>query len=393
MFKQITRTVWIISLVSLFNDFSSEMLYPIIPLYLSQIGYGSLLIGFIEGIAECLSGLTKIYMGSVSDNFQKRLPFIQFGYLLSILSRPLIGLSSYVALIVSGRSMDRIGKGIRSGARDAMLGDECSENNRAEIFGFHRSMDTFGAILGPLIAIAYLHFHPNDYRSVFLITILPGLLAVAFTFNLKDKKLNEIKTSANKFSIKENFSYLFQSSKSFKQLLIPLFIFSLINSSDMFLLLRAKEIGVSGEHSIFLYLLFNLVYALTAFPLGKIADKLGALLMLKIGLIIYMISYLLFANSNSYWLLIIAFCLYGLYYAFTQGIIKSLIIERINKNEKAKAIGLYEGLTSFGLLIANSLAGLIWYSTSSSMLFYITALLTFVIIIYLVFNVKALRIN
>ena len=188
MFKQITRTVWIISLISLFNDFSSEMLYPIIPLYLAQIGYGGLLIGIIEGIAECVAGLTKIYMGSVSDNFQKRLPFIQLGYFLSVVSRPFIGLSNALVLIVSGRSMDRIGKGIRSGARDALLGDESNQHNRSEIFGFHRSMDTIGAILGPLVAMIYLHFHPSDFRSIFLITMIPGLFAIGLTFRIKEQK-------------------------------------------------------------------------------------------------------------------------------------------------------------------------------------------------------------
>ena len=161
----------------------------------------------------------------------------------------------------------------------------------------------------------------------------------------------------------------------------------------MFLLLKAKEIGISSEHSIFLYLLFNLVYALSAFPIGKIADKFGALNMLKIGLTIYMLSYFIFAISNTYWHLILGFCLYGLFYACTNGIIKSLIIERVLKTEKAKAIGLYEGLTSFGLLLSNTLAGFIWFAANSQTVFIYTALISFIITLYFMIYSKKFQTN
>ena len=187
MFKKITRTVWLLSLVSLMNDFSSEMLYPIIPLFLTQIGYSTLLIGILEGFADLVAGLGKIYMGSVSDSFNRRLPFINLGYSLSVISRPLIGLTTFISLIFLGRGLDKVGKGIRTGARDALLADESDEKNRAEIFGFHRSMDTIGAILGPLVAIIYLSYHPGDYKTIFLITILPGIIAVLISFLIKEK--------------------------------------------------------------------------------------------------------------------------------------------------------------------------------------------------------------
>lgn len=292
MFKHITRTVWLLSLVSLLNDFSSEMLYPVIPLYLKQIGYTTIIIGLLEGVAELIAGFSKIYMGRLSDSFQRRLPFIQVGYLLSILSRPLVGFTASLALIFTGRSIDRIGKGIRSGARDALLADECKEENRAEVFGFHRSMDTAGAILGPLVAMVYLYFHPADYRTIFIITLAPGILASLCTFLLKEKTQDVV--TVRSFSFRKNFSFYKEAPSSYLKFLGLLLLFGIANSSDMFLLLRAKETGLSEVNVILLYMLFNLMYAVFAFPIGKLADKYGRMNMLIIGLIIYTITYLIF---------------------------------------------------------------------------------------------------
>ncbi|MCC7030189.1 MAG: MFS transporter, partial [Chitinophagaceae bacterium] len=206
MFKNITRTVFIISLVSLFNDFSSEMLYPVMPLYLAQIGYGGLFIGILEGMAELIAGLTKIYTGSLSDSMQRRLPFVNIGYALSVLSRPLMVASHLAGGILAGRSIDKVGKGIRTGARDALLADECNLQNRAEVFGFHRSMDTLGAILGPLTALIYLHFYPEDYKTIFLITFIPGVVALGLTFRIKEKKHDLKNPEKMSYSLFRHFS-------------------------------------------------------------------------------------------------------------------------------------------------------------------------------------------
>lgn len=379
MFKQITRTVWIVSLVSLFNDFSSEMLYPVVPLYLKQIGYGTLLIGILEGVAEFLSGFSKMYTGTLSDQFQKRLPFVQWGYFMSVLSRPLIGLSSFAALIFAGRSIDRIGKGIRSGARDAILSDECTENNKAEVFGFHRSMDTLGAIFGPLVAMVYLYYRPGHLVDLFFITLIPGLMAVFLTTFIKEKKTQQAEQKVS-YSIRKNLSYYAYAPKAYLILLIPLLLFSLVNSSDMFLLLKAKDAGLSDQQTIFLYLLFNLVFALFAFPLGKLADKFGRTRIYVIGLFIFSLTYFVFAWSTSLYLIIGLFITYGLFYAMTQGIVKAMILQRVAADQKATAIGFYEGLNSIGLLLANTLAGFIWYQFGASCLFYYTGIVTLVCI-------------
>lgn len=381
MLKHITRTVWIISLISLFNDFSSEMLYPILPLYLAQIGYGSVLIGLLEGVAECVAGLTKIYMGSLSDSLQRRLPFVQLGYFLSILSRPLIGLTSLPGLIFGGRSLDRMGKGIRSGARDALLADESTPEHRGEVFGFHRSMDTAGAVLGPLAAMAYLYYHPESYRMLFLITLLPGLVAILCTFGLKEKA-RTVQQKAS-YSLRQHFAYMKQAPKTYVQLLLLLLLFSLVNSSDMFLLLRAKEAGFSEQMVLFFYLLFNLSFTVFAWPVGRLSDRIGRMKTLIAGLLVYALSYFLFAQTEQLGSFVIAFVLYGLFYAGVQGIAKVLLIERAGADQKSSAIGLYEGLNSFVLLFANAAAGWVWYAWGYKVMLTGSALLTMVVVVLL----------
>jgi MFS family permease len=185
--KYISKTVWILSLISLFTDTASEMLYPIMPIYLKSIGFSVVLIGILEGIAEATAGLSKGYFGKQSDFSGKRLPFVQLGYTLSALSKPLMAFSIIPIWIFFCRTMDRFGKGIRTGARDAMLSNEATLENKGRIFGFHRSMDTMGAVLGPTLALVYLYFYPENYGTLFYIAFLPGVLAILASFYLKDK--------------------------------------------------------------------------------------------------------------------------------------------------------------------------------------------------------------
>lgn len=383
MFKNISRTVFIISLVSLFNDFSSEMLYPVMPLYLAQIGYGGLFIGILEGIAELIAGFTKIYTGSLSDSMQRRLPFVNLGYALSVISRPLIVVTKFAGMILLGRCIDKIGKGIRTGARDALLADECDLSNRAEVFGFHRSMDTIGAIFGPLAALAYLYFYPQDYKTVFFISVIPGIIAFSLTFFIKEKKyLHATKEKVN-YSISRNLSFYKIAPKPYLIFLFFVLAFALVNSSDMFLLLRAKESGMSESDVLIVYILFNLVFALSAFPIGKIADKWNKKKILVIGFLIYASAYFILAFKPAGIYIYIAFCLYGLYYSFTQGIIKVLLIEKVAPEHKSNAIGFYEGINSVCMLLANTIAGLVWYKLGADTMLYYTGTGTIILAIAL----------
>jgi sugar phosphate permease len=197
--KYITRTVWILSLVSLLTDTASEMLYPIMPIYLKSIGFSIVLIGFLEGFAEAIAGLSKGYFGKKSDNLGKRLPFVQIGYGLSAISKPMMALFVFPLWIFFARTIDRIGKGVRTGARDAILSDETTAENKGKIFGFRRSMDTLGAVIGPVLALIYLYYYPTDYKTLFLIAFFPGALAVIATLLIKEKQ-REVSTDKQKTS-------------------------------------------------------------------------------------------------------------------------------------------------------------------------------------------------
>ena len=188
MSKIITRNIWLISLVSLFTDIASEMLYPVMPVYLRSIGFSVLLIGILEGLAEAIAGLSKGYFGNLSDKKGVRLPFVKWGYLLSAVSKPLLAVSVYPLWVFAVRSLDRIGKGIRTSARDALLSQETTKENKGRVFGFHRGMDTVGAAIGPVAALIFLYFYPEQYRWLFLIAFLPGIVAITLTFLLKEKK-------------------------------------------------------------------------------------------------------------------------------------------------------------------------------------------------------------
>jgi MFS family permease len=394
MFQKISRTVWVLSLISFCNDISSEMLYPVLPLFFTQIGYNSAFIGIIEGITECVAGFAKMGLGKLSDQFQTRLPFIQIGYGLSVLSRPIVGFSTSIYLILTGRSMDRIGKGIRTSARDALLADESTPSTKAEVFGFHRSVDTFGAVIGPLIALIYLHYYPKQYQHVFLITIIPGALTFLLTFLLKEKK-KDSPISAPKEKLKPWYQYFLfykEAPPPYLHFVLIILLFSLFNSSDLFLLLRATELGVSPQGTVAMYVLFNLSYALIAYPVGKITNRFGALTLLSIGLLIYASTYFVFAQFSvgmkEVWPIYLSFIFYGLYYALTQGTIKVLLLQKVDSSQKASAIGFYEGLNSFGLLIANALTGYLWYRYGSSNALLIIAIVVVLISVILLVNRK-----
>lgn len=385
--KTISRIVWILSLISLFTDTASEMLYPVMPVFLQSIGFSVLLIGILEGIAEATAGLCKGYFGKLSDNSGKRAPFIQLGYSLSAISKPLMILFVYPAWIFFARTIDRFGKGLRTGARDAMLSDEATPQTKGKVFGFHRSMDTFGAVLGPLAAIVFLYFRPNDYKTLFLIAFLPGIAAVLTTLLLKDKKQDQpvIKVSTPFFSF---LKYWKVSPPMYRKVVVGLLIFSLFNSSDMLLLLKVKQSGMADTHVIGLYIFYNLIYALSAFPLGMIADKFSLKTVFTIGLALFAAVYAGMALTSNWHIYLVLFFLYGLYAAATEGIAKAWISNITDPKDTATAIGTFAGFQSLAAMIASSLAGLLWFWFGVETAFIATSAVTVLVIIYFVLAIK-----
>ncbi|WP_255350538.1 MFS transporter [Flavobacterium sp. AED] len=383
----ISKTVWVLSLVSLFTDTASEMLYPIMPIYLKSIGFSIVLIGILEGFAEALAGLSKGYFGKLSDNSGKRVPFVRLGYTLSAISKPMMAVFIFPMWIFFARSIDRFGKGIRTGARDAILSDEATPETKGKIFGFHRSMDTLGAVLGPVIALIYLYFYPQQYKTLFYIAFIPGLLAVFASFLLKDKTKKYLteKKSTPFFSF---LNYWKTSPAQYRKVVIGLLAFTLFNSSDIFLLLKAKQAGLNDTNVIGIYIFYNLVYALCSFPIGILADKIGLKKMFLFGISLFAIVYFGMAFSKNSYTIALLFFIYGVYAAATEGISKAWISNISDKKDTATAIGTYSGFQSICTLIASSLAGLIWYQFGANATFMITGIMTVLVIIYFSFFIK-----
>ncbi len=372
----LTRTIWLLGLVSLFTDMASEMLYPIMPLYLESIGFSVLGIGILEGIAEATAGLSKGYFGKLSDYRARKVPFVQLGYLLSALSKPLMAVWTAPLWVLGARTTDRLGKGIRTGARDALLAAEGSYATRARIFGFHRGMDTLGAAIGPLLALLFLWVYPEHYRTLFLLAFLPGLVAVGFTFLLKEPPAAETPKKGGAgpgfFSF---LKYIPESSPAYRRLLWGLLAFALVNSSDLFLLLLLKYKGLSDSALIGFYIFYNLVYALAAFPAGSLADRWGLKPAFISGLLLFAAVYGGMALAGAWWHFGLLFLLYGLYAALTEGVAKAWISNLAGAEERATAIGTYEGLRSVATLLASALAGLVWLQFGPAVLFGATAVL------------------
>lgn len=384
--KAITRVIWILSLISLFNDVASEMLIPIMPLYLKSIGFSVLVIGVLEGFAEAFAGLTKGYFGKISDNIGKRAPFVQGGYALSAIAKPMIVFIINPFWVLLGRTFDKLGKGLRTGARDAILADESANTDRGKVFGFHRSMDTVGAAIGPSIALIFLYHNPGNYRSLFLFSIFPGIVAVALTFLIKDNKREQEIKPAAPIRLFPKFDYWKRSTKAYKSLLIGLLFFTLFNSSDVFLILKMKGSGTSDMLLIGIYIFYNLVYALSSFPVGIIADKIGLKKIFVIGLAIFAFVYFgMGVNNNTYIYAGLLFC-YGLFYSCNEGISKAWISKICDKKDTATAIGMFSGLQSIATLIASTVAGFIWVQFGSLYTFVITAIAAVLVAIYILLN-------
>ncbi len=379
-----------LSIVSLFTDMASEMLYPVLPIYLQTIGFSILLIGILEGIAEATSGLSKGYFGQLSDSKAKRSPFVQIGYAFSAISKPMMAFFVYPLWILFARTLDRFGKGIRTGARDALLSDEATPATKGEVFGFHRSMDTLGAVLGPLFALIYLFYYPEDYINLFYIAFIPGALAVISTFFLKDKKRLAAPTK-KKIGFFSFIDYWKKSPSEYKITARGLLFFALFNSSDVFLLLKAKEAGFDDTMVIGMYIFYNLVYAVFAFPLGRLADKLGLKRMFLFGLILFSLVYFGMAAFTSTYAFIVLFFGYGLYAAATEGITKAWLSNLVSKENTATAIGTFSAFQSICAMIASTLAGLLWYQFGADTSFLLTAIATVFVILY--FTIKKPDLN
>jgi len=351
---------------------ASEMLYPVFPVYLKHIGYSVVFIGVLEGLAEAVAGLSKGYFGKLSDYRGKRVPFVQWGYGLSALSKPLLAAFVFPLWIFVCRTIDRLGKGIRTGARDALLSAAAEPGQKASVFGFHRSMDTLGAVLGPSLALGFLYLYPENYIALFLLAAVPGLLAVLSTRLLKENQIIP-KKDGSAPSFFSFLGYWKTAPANYRKLVTGLLLFTLFNSSDVFLLLKGKEAGWSDTAVIGVYILYNAVYAIFAFPLGRLADKIGVKRIFIGGLIAFAIVYTGMAISSSLAVYIGLFVLYGIYAAATEGISKAWIAQISQTAELGTAMGNFTALQSMATFLASSVTGFVWFQFGAATALIITA--------------------
>ena len=380
-----------LSAVSLCTDMASEMLYPVMPLYLKYAGYSMIFIGVLEGFAEALAGLSKGYFGRRSDVLGRRLPFIQLGYTLSAISKPMLAIFINPVWIFICRSTDRLGKGIRTGARDAMLSDNCTAETKGRVFGFHRSMDTFGAVLGPLMALLFLYYFPGRFKDLFLIAFLPGIAAIILTRLIREK--SETGNIASTKPAPVNFlafaHYWKAAPALYRRLTAGLLFFALFNSSDVFLLLKIKETGLNDTSVIGIYIFYNLVYALLAYPAGRLADKIGLKTILSAGLLLFVLVYVGFAFNVNGMVFLILFAVYGLYAAATESIAKAWISNVADRDDVATAIGTFAGFQSICSLLASSICGIMWIYFGAQATFLLTAIAGLITLIYFAAFVRA----
>jgi MFS family permease len=368
IFKKIPKQVIILGLISLFTDLASEMLYPVTPIFLTSIlGASMALVGIIEGIAEFISGLLKGYFGKFSDRLGKRSIFVTIGYSLSALVKPLPGIFPFIPTVIFSRVLDRTGKGIRTAPRDALLASYSADNTGA-IFGFHRGMDTLGATIGPICALILLHFYPNNFMLIFLVAFIPSIIAVGFTFIVRDKTFLTLQKK------RLNYSTLWKSSPfQFKSLILLITIFSLANSSDVFLILKSKSILHSSVLAIVGYISYNLVYAFTSYPLGRLSDKLGKKTVFVLGLLIFSIVYFGFAVTTKLNFIWGLFLMYGIFAASTEGVAKAWVSDIIPDQSRGTAIGLMTMLSGFAMMLGSFLTGLLWDKFGSTLPFLISS--------------------
>ena len=397
MMRIITRTVVILSIVSLFADIASEMLYPIIPVYLKQIGFSVFWIGVLEGVVNFTAGISKGYFGKLSDEKGVRLPFVKLGYLLSALSKPLIGFFVAPVWIFFVRTLDRLGKGIRVAAKDALLSQEATKKTKARVFGFNRSLDTAGATIGPAIALVYLILYPGEYKTLFILAFIPGIISVLFLFLIKEKK-QPVSTleKGNFFSF---FKYWTVAEPEYKRLITGLLLFALFNSSDVFLLLKTKEaigdrsVSILGTEftsdtiTIAAYVFYNLIFAIGCYPLGMLADRLGFKRVFLGGLVLFAIVYAGFAFEPSIGMIFGLFFIYGVYAAATDGVIKAWITNIAHNKNTATAVGFYTSCQSVSTLLASTIAGAVWTGFGSAITFASTSAMAVLVFIYFLITI------
>ncbi len=386
IFKGITKNIVVLGFVSLFTDLSSQMVFPLIPLFLTSVlGAGAYVVGIVEGAAETTASFVKILSGFWSDKIKKRKPFILFGYALSSFTKPLFAFAQAWPFVIFVRVIERIGKGIRNAPRDAIIAESVNENVRGKVYGFHRAMDGIGSVLGSILA--FILFPILGFRNLFLLAFFPSIIAVFVIIFIKESKkegnLINKKDQSNiqKISFKD-------FPKKLRWFIVISGIFALSNFGYAFLLLRVKSMGFTDQTAIFLYVLFYIVYVFSAIPPGILSDKIGRKPLLVVAYIIFLItSFGLIFVSNIYSITLF-FITYGIFYAMIDGVQRAFVADLAPEHLKATALGAFHMIIGLAALPGGLVMGLLWDKIGPTATFLYAIILSSISLLLLIFTIR-----
>ena len=373
---KVPLTVWILGLASLLTDVSTELIHGLLPNFMVSVLKASYAqVGLIEGLAESLAAVLKIFSGALSDRIGRRKELLLLGYGLSALVKPLYVVANSAALVLAARLADRVGKGIRGAPRDALVADVTAPENRGRAYGLRQSLDTVGAIIGPALALILMWFSGNNYQLAFTFALWPAFAVVFLLyFGVKEPSRKE-KIAADKIFAPTSTQIFTQLGPEFLILLAIVFVFGLANSSDAFLILKAKEAGVAAALAPLTLVLMNLSYALTAYPAGILSDKLGHGRLLVVAFLIYALTYCGFALVREPLPFFLCCLVYGLYLGLSQGVLSALVAQIVPSHLRGTAFGLINLAVGLSLLPASLLTGFLYGSYGAGAAFGLCAVL------------------
>jgi MFS family permease len=366
------RNIYAFGLTALFNDTATEMAYWVLPAFLASIGAGPAQLGIIEGIAESVASFVQLFSGYLADRIPRRKPIVVAGYFSANAVKPLLGLVTSWWQVLAIRFTDRFSKGMRGAPRDVMVAESTSKLGSA--YGLIQAMDSAGAVLGPIAALWLLRSH--GLRTVFWAAAIPGFLCFAIAL-LGIKEVRKAKTPSDPLSPKAKpralAGFSFALPASFYYVLFAVTLFSLGNSSDMFLVLRAQSIGISPAHAPLLGLVFNIMFTVFSWPAGRLSDRISRRAIAALGYLVFASVYFVFGLAPSREAVWIAMACYGLFYALTNAVLKALVVETVSPDIRGRALGVYAFVTSVAMLVASVLTGQLWKHYGPRVPFYLSA--------------------
>jgi MFS family permease len=365
----IPRVVWLLGLVSLLMDLSSEMIHSLLPIYLlSVLGASTLSLGLVEGAAEATALISKVFSGTLSDRFARRKPLVVLGYGLAAITKPLFPLANSVGLVFCARFFDRIGKGIRGSPRDALLADAAPPDVRGGAYGLRQSLDTAGALLGPLLAIALMYAFSDEIRTVFWIAVIPAFLAVALLVIGVREPHKHKQPSGRNPSL--NWRSLNQFGKGFWIITVIGAVVTMARFSEAFLVLRASDAGLRIAWTPLALVVMNATYVLSAYPAGRVSDRIDRVWLLVAGLVVLIVADVALALGQNVATVLIGVAIWGLHMGLTQGVFAALVADNAPAELRGSAFGIFNFLSGLVALVSSVLAGLLWqvYSPAATFL-------------------------